>query len=149
MSDDKEHSYHDFYKDELTVLSRYFWLTVVAVVALFLYFAPRVAWGQDIQVHVVEQQGVKMRLLSTPCADPLSLSIVATAPPQWADRWKAISSDWLQKDGTWGAYAGCWLLVSKDEVGTPDDVFVLVFSDGAVAQVFRAELLKKPGDKGA
>lgn len=115
--------------------------------SLLIYAVSSLA--EEIPVHVVDQQMVKMRLLSSPCADPVSLAMIATAPPKWHDKFKAISSQWLGKDGSWSEFAGCWMELTKEEAGTPENVFVLVFSDGASAMVLRSELLKRPGDKGA
>jgi len=100
----------------------------------------------EIPVHVVEHQAVKMRLLSGSCVDPQSILMIATAPPQFQDGWKAISSQWRMKDGSWKDYAGCWLEVTKEEANTPDSVMVLIFEDGANYQILKRDLLPKaPG----
>jgi len=145
MTDEKE--WGDMDPKQLTILSKWFWGTVLAVVAAFLYFVPR-AYAEEIPVHVIEHNdGVKMRLLPSACADPQTLLMVLNAtPPQYHARWKAIASTWRMKDGSWKDYAGCWLEVTKEEANTPDSVMVLIFEDGANYQILKRDLLPKaPG----
>ena len=122
-------------------------LFAVVIVAPLIYSIHSRA--TEIPVHVVEHQAVKMRLLSGSCVDPQSILMIATAPPQFQDGWKAISSQWRIQDGSWQEFAGCWLEVPKDVAKTDENVMVLIFADGAVVQVLKSELLKKPGEKGA
>ena len=124
------------------------WVGLVLAGALLAIVA-FAAHGTEIPVHVVENPQVKMRLLKGPCEDPASLVLISQAPPQFQTGWKAISSVWLTQSGAWQEFAGCWLEVPKETAGTPENVMVLVFSDGAVVQVLKSELLKKPGEKGA
>ncbi|HEY2931176.1 MAG TPA: hypothetical protein VGK99_05470 [Acidobacteriota bacterium] len=145
--DDKEHCYHDFDKQELTILNKWFWAFVIFCVGLFLWSLPKLAKAEEIPVHVIEHhQGVKMRLLPGPCVDPVSLAMIADAPPQFKDGWKAISSQWRMNGGNWQEFAGCWLEVDKAGIGTPENVMLLLFSDGAVVQLLKSELLgNRPG----
>jgi hypothetical protein len=124
------------------------WVGLVLAGA-FLALLASAAFGTEIPVHVIEHAQVKMRLLKGKCTDPVSLGLISQAPPQFQDGWKAISSQWLTKEGNWQEFAGCWLEVPKEKAGTPENVMVLVFSDGAVVQVLKSELLQKPGQKGA
>jgi hypothetical protein len=98
----------------------------------------------DIPVHVVDHHdGVRMRLLNKPCVDPVSLAMTLQLPPHLQERFRAIASEWRAKDGSWGEFAGCWVLVAKEEINAPDDVFVLLFSDREAIQIFKNDLLKK------
>lgn len=94
-------------------------------------------------VYYAEHNGVRLRLLPSECVDPTSIMLIATAPPQFQRGWKSSSSDWRQPDGSWATWSGCWLLVPKEVAGAEDDVFVLVFADGATAQVLKRDLLNK------
>ena len=108
-----------------------------------------VAWStkahaEPVSVYTAEVDGVRLRLLDVPCTDNTSLMLISTAPPQLRSGWKASSSDWRMQSGKWETYPGCWLLVPAEVAGAPDDVFVLVFADGATGQVLKRDLLKKP-----
>jgi hypothetical protein len=122
-----------------------FWLGIVFLAAVVSFLTN--AYATEIPMHVVEHHdGVKMRLLSSPCVDKVSKDLVATAPEKFQGRAKAIASEWRAKDGSWAPFAGCWFVVKKGELpDITDDVFVLVFADGAVVQVYRNDLLKKAG----
>ena len=110
---------------------------------------PTKAGATEVPVYVADHDGVRLRLLSAECSDPASLVLIATAPPQFQGGWKASSSDWRMRDGSWQQFAGCWILLKAETVGAPDDVFVLVFSDGSNVQILKRDLLKKSGDKPA
>lgn len=138
MSIEKE--YHDLDRRELTILGRWFWGTVVAVVATFFWAVG--AYAEEVPVHVIEQNGIVIKLMSTPCVDPKSL---AQINPQMAPKFKASDSMWPEKDGTKKRYAGCWLEVKAGEYGMPEDVFVFVFEDNTSGVVPKAEALKKTG----
>lgn len=101
------------------------------------------AYADPVTVYSSELDGVRLRLLDSPCTDNTSLMLISTAPPTLRSGWKASSSDWRMPNGQWETFAGCWLLVPKDVAGAPDDVFVLVFADGATGQVLKRDLLKK------
>ena len=135
-------------RDDRSRLRPWVGLVLAGAALALLVFAAK-AYATEIPVHVVEQPTVKMRLLKGECTDPASLVLISQAPPQFQSGWKAISSVWLTQSGAWQEFAGCWLEVPKETAGTPENVMVLVFSDGAVVQVLKSELLKKPGEKGA
>ena len=121
-------------------------LGAVCLVVLLTIAAtwPTKANAQEIPLHVIEHHdGVKLQLLGGPCMDPTSNVVIATAPPQFQRGWKALTSQWRTPDGTWQPFAGCWLVIPKEVAGAPDDVFVLVFSDGHIQQILRGDLLKK------
>jgi hypothetical protein len=101
------------------------------------------AYAEDIPLHVAETNGVEVRLMGTPCVDPVSLSLVK---PQYLERLKAIQSTWPEKDGTRKAYAGCWLELTADE--SPEPAFLLVFEDGTHGVVPKSEF-KVKGQSGA
>jgi len=135
--------------EEEREMSRCYWrrLGVIVLIAGIVLYAAKSAFAETvIPTHVIEHDAVKMRMLPTACADPTSLMLaIQLSPPQYHARWKATSSDWRMKDGSWQTFPGCWLEVSRDEVGAPDDVFFFVFSDGATGQVLKGELLKPKG----
>jgi len=138
-------------EEERQERSRY-WLNLLklsACVACLLYLLGLAipANAQDaIPTYVVEQDSVRVRMLPTACVDPVSSMIAAQlSPPQFHTRWKAISSDWKHRDGSWHEYAGCWLEVTKEEAGAPDAVFFFTFSDGTYGQALKREVLKPKG----
>src|SRR5262245_34385363 len=61
------------------------------------------AYSVDIPLYVVERNGVEIRLMDTPCIDPVSLSMVK---PDYHHRLKAIDSIWPQRDGTRKRFVG-------------------------------------------
>jgi hypothetical protein len=107
------------------------------------------AWAEEVPVHVYEQDGLVVRLLSSPCVDPASQMTVYTQAPQYLERLKALDSVWRMKDGTTKPFKGCWLELSKEEVQGPEDVFVLLFEDGDRGVMPKSEFVKKRGQSGA
>lgn len=142
------------YEDEGdTILPKPFWYGLLAATLLFLASGcatrPQVEEAKApetvIPVHVVDQDGVKMRMLPTPCTDAMSLAMVEQTPPEYRSRWKATSSDWKMRDGSWQTFAGFWIELSKEEAGAPDAVLFFVFSDGQHGNALKGELLKPKG----
>ena len=118
---------------------------IVATGLLLLIISGRVS-AQEIPVYVAEHDGLTLRLLPSPCIDPSSLIVITSAPPQFRQGWRASSSEWRLRTGQWQTFAGCWLEIKKEDAKSEDDIFVLVFSDGMTAQIFKRDLLRKgPG----
>ena len=119
---------------------------VGAFVAFLLIYCVSPAKAEEVPVYVAEHEGVRIQMLSTACTDPVSVNLTLQAPAQFVGRFKGLTSVWRMKDGSWKEFPGCWLEVKKAEIpGLEDDVFVLVFSDGAVVQTYRNDLMKKVG----
>src|SRR6185503_6023957 len=122
------------------------WVLLACVLVAPLIYCVSPARGEEVPVYVAEHQGVRIQMLSTPCTDPVSVNLTLQAPAQFVGRFKGLTSVWRMKDGSWKEFPGCWLEVKKSEIpGLEDDVFVLVFSDGAVVQTYRNDLMKKVG----
>lgn len=133
-----------------TILPLPFW--ILLILAAFALGGCSTAGVQErqpdvvIPVHVVEQDGMKLRMLPTPCEDARSKVMAAQMSPlEYHDKWKATSSDWRMRDGSWQTFAGCWLEVDKDVLSTPDNVFFFTFSDGQSGNALKGELLKPKG----
>lgn len=132
-------------KDERRSFWKLAFLAFCFLCGLGLFLSAIKAVGAEpITVYSAEVEGVRLRLLDSPCTDNTSLMLISTAPESLRSGWKASSSDWRMQDGSWKRFDGCWLLVPAAVAGAPDDVFVLVFSDGATGQVLKGDLLKKP-----
>lgn len=139
-----EKEWGDLDRRELTILSRWFWGVVVFAVGAFLYFAPKVVWAEDVPLHVLEKNGVEIRLMDTPCVDEISKGLVK---PKYHSRLKAIQSVSPERDGSRKPYAGCWLEFTQEEYPVP--AFLLVFSDGQSGVVPKEEFRKVRGQSGA
>lgn len=127
-----------------TVLPKWFWAGVIFIVSVVLYAMP--VRAQDIPVHVLEKDGVEIRLMGTPCVDPKS---IASINPAFLSRFKAIDSVWPEKDGSRKRYAGCWAEIKAGEYGALEDTFVLVFEDNTSGAVPKSEFKKVKGQQGA
>lgn len=120
---------------------------VLALVAVLILTAWATgAYAEEIPVHVLDKDGVEIRLMNKPCVDKVSISQIN---PAFLDRFKAIDSVWPEKDGTRKRYAGCWALLAKGEYGMPEDTFLLVFEDNTNGAVPKSEFSKKTGHYGA
>lgn len=118
------------------------------LVAVFLFLVLLFVFpvrATEIPMHVIERQGVSIRLMRGPCADPASSIAIAVNLPQYVQRFRAIESTWPMQDGSRKDFAGCWGEFSKEESGAPGAVLVLVFSDGQHYTVLKDEILKKGG----
>lgn len=125
-----------------------FWLSLILsfVIAGFIVSAH----AGEIPVHVMDKDGVTVRLMPGPCADGTSMMLVLQlVPPQFHDRFKAIDSEWPHKDGTKGNYPGCWAEFSAEESGQPEAGFFVAFSDGAHGFIPKSAFLKVRGQSGA
>jgi hypothetical protein len=132
--------------DRMTLRERV--VVALGVVCFFFLLFLAVAWStkayaEEIPVHVLEQNGVVVRLMNTPCVDPVS---IAQINPAFLHRFKAIDSMWPE-NGQIKRYAGCWVEMSKEETGA-EEAFLLVFEDGAKGVVPKAEAVKKRGQTG-
>lgn len=153
MEDRADKEWDDMEANEarrLTIMGRWFWVTVVIVAVTFLYFLPRMAGAQgsqvDIPVYVIDKDSVLIRLLDKPCVDKASLSQIA---PEFHAKFRALDSVWPERDGSRKSYAGCWDELKKGEYGMTEDAFILVFSDGASGIIPKSEAAKKTGLRGA
>lgn len=121
-------------------------LGAICFVLLFLLAAtwPTKAYA-DIPVHVLEKDGVQIRLMDKPCVDAKTLSQIN---PAQAHRFKAIESVWPERDGSRKKYAGCWVRLTKEEAKHHEDVFLLVFEDNTSGGVPASEFKKTKGQVG-
>lgn len=126
---------------------RCYWrrVAIVLAIAIGLVLFPFLVQAQAIPIYVVERDGLSLRFLSSPCTDASSLILISGAPPQFRQGWRAISSDWRMRDGSTRLFDGCWLEIKKEQLGTEDDVILLVFSDGMTGEVLKKDLLRNPG----
>jgi hypothetical protein len=104
------------------------------------------SWAEDVPLHVLEKEGVEIRLMDLPCTDSSSIVMIRV---EHLARFKAIHSVWPERDGSRKAYAGCWAELSKDEVHAEEGGFLLVFSDGQSGFVPKSEFKKVKGQRGA
>jgi hypothetical protein len=124
-------------------------IAVLGALCFVLLFAlaatwPTKAYSQDIPLHVLDKDGVNIKLMGTPCVDAPSMSMIR---PDALSRFKAIESVWPEKDGSRKAYGGCWTELTAAESGSVDG-FLLVFADGASGFVPKSEFRKVRGQVG-
>lgn len=144
MIDDKEHQWHDFPPlPKLTILPWLLWALAAGLAIAGVLYAAK-AHSVDIPLHVLEKGNVEIRLMGTPCVDPAS---IAQIRPIVLHRFRAIESVWPERDGSRKAYAGCWAELTAEEAG--EEVFLLVFSDGASGGIPKSEFKKVKGQSGA
>jgi len=65
----------------------------------------------------------------------------------YTERLRAIESTWRMRDGSAKPFAGCWMLLTKEEAGV--ESFFLIFADGERYLIPKDDFLKKPGRGGA
>lgn len=121
-----------------------FWVLVVVFAASLLYGLKH-ARGEEVPLHVLEKDGVEIRLMGTPCVDQTSIGLIQ---PAYLPRFRAIDSVWPERDGTRKRYAGCWMALTSEEAGG-EEVFLLVFEDRATGAVPKSEFRKMRGQSGA
>ena len=144
MSEYDEKQWHDFPKlPKLTILPWLLWALAAGLAIAGVLYAARVH-SVEIPLHVLEKENVEIRLMGTPCVDAAS---IAQIRPLVLHRFRAIESVWPEKDGTSKAYAGCWAELTSEEAG--EEVFLLVFSDGASGGIPKSEFRKVKGQSGA
>ena len=112
------------------------WLCFVCL----LVFVARVTEAADVPVHVLEKDGIEIRLMNSPCVDPVSVSQIN---PQFFEHFKGLVSVWPEKDGSRKAYAGCWAELPGGEA------FVVVFADNTNGVIPKSEFRKVKGQVGA
>lgn len=141
--DDKEHSWDDMNLPKLTILPWVIWASIVGAVILYLGFSLP-ARAEEVPVHVHEQDGLSIRLMSGPCVDANSLAFMGG---HYTERLRAIESTWRMRDGSTKTFAGCWMLLTKEEAGA--ESFFLIFEDGERHLIPKNDFLKKRGQVGA
>jgi len=107
---------------------------------------------QAAPVHVMERDGLVIKLMSEPCSDPVSSVMIAMAPQEvQRGEWKAIESVWPMRDGSKQTFAGCWREVSKELAfaitnGKEREVsFLMVFADQQGMLMTKKQFLRKKG----
>lgn len=141
--------FHDLTTDEAkeerqTLAQRVIaWLGVVRL--LVLVSVATQTHAVEIPVQVLEKDGITIRLMNTPCVDPVS---VAAINPAFLARFKGLESVWPEKDGSRKAYAGCWVELKAGESGAFEDGFLVVFSDGESGFIPKTEFKKTRGQVG-
>lgn len=138
---------------ELTSLSRddrerlrpWVVIGLVLAVGMILLIIGVNAHAQDVPLHVLDKDGIEIRLLDKPCVDPLSVSMIR---PDAVHRFRAVQSVWPQPDGSRKEFAGCWAELTAKESGG-EDGFLVVFSDGESGFIPKAEFKKVRGQVGA
>lgn len=145
----REHLYLDWSKQDRARLRdialKVYTVLGIACAAALLFVAIE-ARAVEIPVHVLEKDGVTVRLMGTPCVDPKS---IAQINPAFLPQFKAIDSVWPEKDGSRKRYAGCWAEIKAGEYGALEDTFVLVFEDNTSGMVSKSEFKKVRGQRGA
>ena len=111
-----------------------------------LFTWPTLLFAVTIPLHVLEKDEVTMRLMGTPCVDPVSARIGLNLPPELYGKLQAIESTWLMKDGTRKDFPGCWVEVDAKLAG--EDGYFVIFSDGTYGVVPKAYFLKTKGSVG-
>lgn len=106
---------------------------------------PTKAHAQDIPLHVLDKDGVQVRLMDSPCVDARSIMMIR---PEALPRFKAVQSTWPEKDGSRKDYGGCWAELTAQESGG-EEGFLIVFSDGESGFVPKSEFKKVRGQVGA
>ena len=141
----KEYDY-DFPKfPKFTLLPWLLWALVVGLVIAGVLYASKVA-SEEVPVHVFEDKGVLIRMMPGPCVDGVSALVISmNVPPQFSSKFRAIESEWPMQDGSRRAFAGCWASFKAEEIGSTEDVLVLVFEDRQYFVVPKKEFLKTPG----
>ena len=104
------------------------------------------AHATEVPLHVLDKDGITIRLMNTPCVDPISVAMIR---PDMVKSFKAIQSTWPEKDGSKKDYAGCWLLLKAGESGADVDGFLVVFADGESGFIPVSEFKKVKGQVGA
>lgn len=95
--------------------------------------------GPSEPVYAYSGKGVDMRLMPTPCADPRVMQMLTAGMPQKAAQFMAIESRWVYSNGSAKDLAGCWIELSKEEVGEVS--IFLIFEDGDYFLVPKATFL--------
>jgi hypothetical protein len=136
----EEKQWDDMDPKQLTILSKWFWGVVIVVVAIFLWSLPRVAWADDVPVHVFEDDAVRLQLFAAPCEDETAKQVAANSPLKDLPLKKA-SSAWVVQTPM-GAfrieYAGCWVEFNY----RGKDGYAVAFEDKEI-RFFPAEGFKK------
>lgn len=140
MSEEKE--YFGVYPKwlRLTVLPWYIWAFLIFTV---IFATTSVA--EEIPLHVLDKDGVVIRLMDKPCVDPVATGMIL---PQALHRFRAIESMWPEKDGSRKAWGGCWAELTPEETSTGQASFLLVFGDGEHGVVAKEEFKKTRGQVG-
>lgn len=103
------------------------------------------AHAEEIPLHVLEKDGIQIRLMNLPCVDPMSIMMVK---PEVIGRFKGLQSSWPQQDGTLKEFQGCWADLTAQEAGG-EESFLVVFSDGESGVIPKSEFKKVKGQSGA
>ena len=144
--------FHDLTTDEArqeraTLAQRV--IAVLGVVCLIVLVGIATnAAAQEVPVHVLEQDGLVVRLMPGPCVEPQGKAFFGMVP-EYAPRAKALQSVWRYQDGSNRPHAGCWLELSAKESGAPEAMIILFFDDGERHVVPKSIFTKKNGQSGA
>ena len=106
---------------------------------------PTKAGAQDVPLHVLDKEGIRIQLMGTPCVDPRSVMMIR---PDALPRFKAVQSVWPQPDGSRKEFGGCWAALTAQESGS-EEGFLVVFSDGESGFIPKSEFKKVRGQVGA
>ena len=139
---DKEY-FSDFPKlPRLTVMP---WLIWAAIILTAIWATN--AYTQEVPVHVLEQDGLVVRLMPGPCVEPQGKAFFGMVP-EYAPRAKALQSVWRYQDGSNRQHVGCWLELSAKEAGADEAAIILHFDDGERHVVPKSIFTKKNGQRG-
>jgi hypothetical protein len=143
-----------FYHNEDAKAERSFLRKVIAVLGavcfLVLIALATDAHAQDIPLHVLDKDGITISLMGGACEDTVSLGLIKK---EFHARAKALRSVWPERDGSRKVYAGCWIELTKKDMGIPEDkkwdgAFLVVFSDGESGVIPKTEFKKVRGQVG-
>jgi hypothetical protein len=150
MSDSKE--WHDLTSEKARemrmALLGGMWraLTFAAAIAVFVGFIAAYSHGvkaEEIPVHVYDDGGTVIQLMPSPCVDPAVKPFLESVGE--LERFKAVDSIFLYRDGQRKRHGGCWAEFSAKEAGAPEAIFVIFFDDGDKAVIPKAEFLRGKG----
>lgn len=132
-------------KEERAKLVQRVLVTIGIICAIGLILVSTRAHATDIPLHVLDKDGIEIRLMDKPCVDPRSVLVIR---PDALPRFKAVQSFWPTKDGSRKEFAGCWAELTAQESGS-DEGFLVVFADGESGFIPKSEFRKVRGQVGA
>lgn len=143
-----------YYTEDAKQDRRHLWVWVgriaVLLAALIAVGVSTKAYGQDIPLHVLDKEGITISLMGGACEDTVSLGLIKK---EYHARAKALRSVWPERDGSRKVYAGCWIELTKKDMGVPEEqewggAFLVVFSDGESGVIPKTEFKKVRGQVG-
>lgn len=104
--------------------------SLVIAVAASLFVQGCASLASRVPLHVYQDEQTIVSLWEGECEGKVAARITQSAPAQYRDRFRNLTSTFTLRNGARQDFAGCWMELTDAEMRGQGGAFYLLFEDG-------------------